>query len=202
MNIQKWYKKIKLDFKIRKEAGFTLVELMVALTLFVFVVLAAVSSLYAVNDAYRKVTAMRTVLDNLNFAMESMSRTIRTSRNIICNGSLTAPGFSRNCNFPSSPANRISMTSLVHGYDIEYRLNTTSKQLEKRIKEGGVWGDWLAITAPEIEINSFSVYVRGSDPSESLQPGVMLLLRGVATAYTGETTPFALHTFISQRSGK
>lgn len=202
MSIKEWYNKIQKEFiSAKKQAGFTLVEVLVALTLFVFVVLAAVSSLYSVNDAYRKVSAMRSVLDNLSFAMESMSRTIRTSRHIICNGTLNTSG-TRNCLFPNSPASRISMYSLVHNYEIEYRFNATTQQLEKRTKEGGTWSGWISITAPEITIHSFSVFVRGSDPNENLQPGVILMVRGIATAYTGETTPFALHTFISQRSGK
>lgn len=202
MTIKQWYNKIQERFHGNKtQAGFTLVEVLVALTLFVFVVLAAISSLYSVNDAYRKVTAMRSVLDNLSFAMESMSRTVRTSRHIICNGTLNSSG-TRNCSFPNNPASRLSMYSLVHNYEIEYRLNATTQQLEKRMKEGGTWSDWISITAPEIKIHSFSVFVQGSDTNENLQPGVILLVRGIAAAYTGETTPFALHTFISQRSGK
>lgn len=202
MNIYAWYKKIEARFTTAKQqAGFTLVEVLVALTLFIFVVLAAVSALYSVNDAYRKVTAMRSVLDNLSFAMESMSRTVRTSRHIICNGTANTSG-DRNCPFPNNPASRLSMYSLVHEYEIEYRLNATTQQLEKRSKEGGVWGGWIAITAPEIAIHSFSVFIQGSNSNENLQPSVMLLVRGIATAHTGDTTPFALHTVISQRSGK
>lgn len=202
MNMKTWFKKIQSEFQKTKQSGFTLIELMVSLTLFVFVVLAAVSSLYAVNEAYRKVSAMRSVLDNLNFAMESMSRTIRTSTNITCNGALNPTGYSKNCPFPSGLGNRISMNSLVYGYEVEFRYNTTEKRLEKRVRESSTWSDWLAITAPEIEIQSFNVFVQGSDSTQNIQPSVILLVRGVATAYTGETTTFALHTLISQRSGK
>lgn len=69
---------------IHNQAGFTLVELMVSLSLFIIVVLALIGSLYTVNDASRRVQAMRTVMDNLNFAMEHMSRNIRTSEAIVC----------------------------------------------------------------------------------------------------------------------
>ncbi len=189
--------------KEKKDSGFTLVELLVALTLFTFITLATVASLYSVNNAYRKVVAIRGVLDNLNFAIESMSRTIRTSKDIICDGELAPVGGTRNCTFPNNPKSRISMSStLGKEYDVEYRLNTANKQIEKRIDDGGGYGDWLAITSPEISVESLSFYVHNSDSHQNAQPYVIMVLSGVATAYTGETTTFALHTLISQRSNK
>jgi len=189
-------------FPNNKKDGFTLVELLVALTLFTFVVLAAVSSLYAVNNASRKVNAMRGVLDNLNFAMESMSRTIRTSDNIICGGTVNPPGVTHNCAFPTGPAtSRISMHSTLAGdYDVEYRLNTTAHQVEKRVDEGSGYGNWLALTSPEINVQALYFYVSGADSYDGKQPGVIIMMQGIATASTGDTTPFALHTFISQRA--
>lgn len=190
------------EIKNKKDEGFTLVELMVALTLFTFITLAMVSSLYAINNSYRKVVAMRGVLDNLNFAVESMSRTIRTSSDITCDGELATSG-ARNCLFPNNPKSRISMKStLGREYDVEYRLNTSTKQIEKRIDEGSGYGDWIAITSPEISVEKLSFFVHNSNTSDEAQPYVIMLVSGVATAYTGETTEFALHTLISQRSGK
>lgn len=183
------------------QSGFTLVELLVALTLFTFVVLAAVSSLYAVNNASRKVEAMRGVLDNLNFAMESMSRTIRTSDTIICGGDANPLGATHNCPFPTGPlTNRISMHStLVTSATVEYRLNTTTHQVEKRKNEGSGYSNWIALTAPEINVQSLNFYVSGADSYDSAQPSVIIMIAGIATTSEGETTPFALHTLISQR---
>lgn len=189
-------------FSNKKEEGFTLVELLVALTLFTFIVIAAVSSLYAVNNASRKVNAMRGVLDNLNFAMESMSRTIRTSSNIICDGTGAPVGGTHNCPFPSgTPASRLSMESTLGGEsEVEYRLNTTTHQIEKRVDEGSGYGNWISITSPEIYVQSLKFYVSGADVYDSAQPSVIIMTQGIATATTGDTTPFALHTFISQRA--
>ena len=184
--------------------GFTLVELLVALTLFTFVVLAAVTSLYAVNDASRKVNAMRGVLDNLNFAMESMSRTIRTSTEIVCDGTNNPAGVTRNCPFPTGPAtSRLSVHSTLGiEAEVEYRLNTTTHQVEKRVDEGSGYTNWIALTAPEINVQSLYFYVDGANPTDASQPSVIIMMQGIATADTGDTTPFALHTFISQRASK
>lgn len=177
---------------------------MVALTLFTFIVIAAVSSLYAVNNASRKVEAMRGVLDNLNFAMESMSRTIRTSTNIVCGGTTNPVGATSNCPFPTGPlSNRISVKSTLGvKADVEYRLNTSTHQIEKRVNEGSGYGDWIAITAPEINVQTLNFYVKGADATDAFQPSVIIMIQGVAIASTGESTPFAVHTMISQRTGE
>lgn len=184
--------------------GFTLVELMVSLTLFTFVVLAAVTSLYSVNDASRKVSAMRGVLDNLNFAMESMSRTIRTSTTIICGGEANPPGVTHNCPFPSGPiTSRISVQSTLGVQStVEYRLNTSTHQVEKRVNEGVGYTAWIAITSTEITVQSLTFFVKGADTTDAYQPSVIIMMRGIATAVTGESTPFAIHTLISQRTNE
>lgn len=202
--IKKKYQQAGLPRRSRMaKAGFTLVELLVALTLFIIVVMAAITSLYAVNNASRKVNAMRGVLDNLNFAMESMSRTIRTGSTLVCGGGGAPNGNAVNCPFPGgTPQSAISLRStLGREEDIEYRLNTSTNQLEKKIY--GVDGtDWMAMTSPEINVQVLSFYVNGATLADVEQPSVMILMQGVATASTGDTTPFTIQTYISQRAFK
>lgn len=186
-----------------RQSGFTLVELLVALTLFIVIVLASITSLYTVNNASRKVNAMRGVLDNLNFAMESMSRTIRTGTTIICGGSTNPVGASHNCPFPNStPSSYLSLHSTLGiENDIEYRLNTSTHQIEKKVY-GADGTNWLSLTAPEINVQGLYFYVQGADTANLDQPSVMILIQGIATASTGDTAPFTLQTYISQRALK
>ncbi len=194
--------------KTNREEGFTLIELMVSLGLFIVVIMAAVSSLYSVNSAARKVEAMRSVLDNLNFAIESMSRTIRTGTNVVCGGTTNGSG-SNNCTFEdafSSPGDRLSVESTlgIQGL-VEYRwvINTTTNtgEIQK-------WsdGDWVSLTAPGIDIQRLSFYVSGADneltgADDLTQPSVVMLVQGVASA--GENTaPFAIQTLVSVRSAE
>lgn len=202
------------------QKGFTLVELMVSLSLFVIVVLALVSSLYTVNGASRKVTAMKTVLDNLNFGVESISRTIRTGEVVVCGGTQNggyvqggSPTGTYNCpisNPTQAPGTQLLVASTL-GTDefVEYRLGTnpttgTTGQIEKRVQDSfGIWGNWVALTAPEIDVQKLSFYVDGADSTDGYQPGVFMFLQGVATA-PGEqnTAPFSVQTFISQRAAE
>ncbi len=193
------------------QSGFTLVELLVSLALFTVIVLAAVGSLYTVNQASLKVNAMRTVLDNLNFATESMSRTIRTGDNIVCGGPGVHIGGS-NCPLGSgSTPGEIALDATIGGSkSLDYRwvkingkgtiqrCNVNGKSLTGTLNSGSC----VSITAPEIDIQKMAFYVDGADVSDTRQPGVMILMQGVATAGTGNIAPFAIQTYASQRAGE
>lgn len=180
------------------QSGFTLVELMVSLSLFIIVVLALIGSLYTVNGASRRVQAMRTVMDNLNFAMESMSRNIRTSENVYCAGSMRG-----NCSIvDSNGGTEISMDSTLGEQRlVEYRLQASSNGntvIEKR--NDGVNGDWIPITSPEIDIEKFSFYVDGASRNDGIQPNVIIKMEGIAAIADGTTVPFSVQTYLSQRT--
>lgn len=59
--------------------GFTLMEVMVAVSIFAIVVTVGIVSLLTINDTYRKSQTERQTLDSLTFVLESMSRRIRTA---------------------------------------------------------------------------------------------------------------------------
>src|SRR4051812_41074937 len=112
-----------------KQSGFTLVELLVSLALFTVIVVAAVGSLYTVNQASIRVNAMRTVLDNLNFATESISRTIRTGQNIVCGGVSNVNGPTHNCPLtdPNGRHNTVSLTSTIDGEQVQYTFGNNAQ---------------------------------------------------------------------------
>ncbi len=186
-----------------RQAGFTLIELMVSLMIFIVVVLAAVGSLYTVNSASRKVQAMRSVLDNLTFAIEAMSRTVRTSASVVCGGSLNVSG-DPNCPFSSQSINSMLLVSSTLGTEqlVEYRLGANTNgngAIQKRYQESGIWTNWISLTAPEINIQSLLFYVDGADPADGKQSSVQLFIQGQAIS-NGETSPFAVQTYISERA--
>jgi prepilin-type N-terminal cleavage/methylation domain-containing protein len=185
----------------RYHAGFTLIEMMVSLMLFTIVVLAVVGSLYTVNTSARKAQAMGRVMDNLGFAVESISRTVRTGNAVSCIG--VSAGV-LNCPFQDiSPGTGIQVDSTLGGdHLIEYRRYITTGGtgvIQKRTQESGLWGNWVSLTAPEIDVQQLSFYVDGADTDDKIQPQVQLFVKGVAVV--GENTaPFAIQTYISQRA--
>lgn len=62
--------------------GFTLLELIVAIGIFSFVVLGAIGMMISVFRAQAKAIAIKNVMDNDRFVMELMTRELRTSRNM------------------------------------------------------------------------------------------------------------------------
>ena len=62
---------------IRNIRGFTLVEIMVAVSVFVLVMVISSGAIISVFNANQKSKNLRSAMDNLNLTMESMTRTIR-----------------------------------------------------------------------------------------------------------------------------
>lgn len=187
-------------------AGFTLIELMVSLTLFTVIVLAAVSSLYSVNNASRKVSSMRAVLDNLNFAVDDITRTVRTGTVPTCGGAGNSTT-DRNCSFgDDSYSDHLSVQStLGRSATVEFRLTTDENnigRIEKRVNSGGVWEDWVAMTAPEINVSKLAFYVDGANADDLAQPSVIILVQGIASSNADTTAPFAIQTYVSQRTAE
>jgi prepilin-type N-terminal cleavage/methylation domain-containing protein len=189
-------------------SGFTLVELLVSLALFTVIVVAAIGSLYTVNDASRRVNAMRTVLDNINFATEAMGRTIRTSHTIACGGVENVSG-QPNCAFSSNNGqNKISMIGNIDNQGTEYRYQldgvTGNGLIQRCLLTNGqiVNAQCVALTAPEVNITALTFFVDGANVADGKQPSVVMMIQGIANAGTGNTAPFFIQTYISQRAAE
>ena len=64
--------------------GFTLVEMIVSVAIFTIVAFVAVGALLKVIDANKKSQSLKTSINNLNFALESLSREMRVGSNYTC----------------------------------------------------------------------------------------------------------------------
>src|SRR5882724_2619217 len=71
--------------------GFTLIEMMVATSIFAMVMLMAVGALLSIVDNSRKAQSQETSFVNLDFAMETMSRAIRLGTAFHCDVTSTSP---------------------------------------------------------------------------------------------------------------
>lgn len=60
--------------------GFTLMEVMVSVSIFTIVVVVGIGSLLTINETYRKSQTDRKVIDSLTYTLENMSRRIRTAQ--------------------------------------------------------------------------------------------------------------------------
>ncbi len=160
-------------------AGFTLIEMIIAVSIFTVVVFVAVGALMSITDANRKVNTIRTTIDNLNFAMESMSRDIRTGTDYES----------------ENDGKKIKFTN-QKGEEVQYRWNDSLKSIQ--VKVDSVPGGFKNITSPKITVESMRFYVAGTSVGNG-QPRVLIVIKGTAGLKDDTKTQFSLQTTISQR---
>lgn len=71
-------------FRPTAKSGFTLVEMIVSLAVFSIVAVVALGALTKIVSANRKAQTLQTSITNLNFALDAMSRELRTGREYVC----------------------------------------------------------------------------------------------------------------------
>jgi type II secretory pathway pseudopilin PulG len=195
---------------LQSNSGFTLIEIMVSLSIFMIVMIVAMGSLMITSDSSNKSRKLSFAMDNINFAMESMSRNIRMGTNYTCvtDGTidLGSPLLKGDCNGGNFLAFNPTQSSYhtVMGYQLvprgdNGRADGTSTNTLESYDETNMSG--IDIISPEIDIQKLSFTVKGSDPADMIQPSVYILIKG-AINIKGVWTDFAIQTMASQRSSE
>ncbi|MBL7045637.1 MAG: prepilin-type N-terminal cleavage/methylation domain-containing protein [Parcubacteria group bacterium] len=182
-----------------KKRGFTLIEMVVSMAVFSVVMLIIVGSLLALVDANKKAQAVKSVMNNLNFALENMSRNIRVGYTYHCSSVATVPpniGVPNGCSGggPLLAFEAYDGNSATDTDQVIYRLNGT--QIEKSSNGGA---SFVGITAPEVNITNMAFYVTGSSAFDTKQPRVVITISGTAGISTKAVTSFNIETTVSQR---
>ncbi|MBX4181431.1 prepilin-type N-terminal cleavage/methylation domain-containing protein [Candidatus Parcubacteria bacterium] len=170
-----------------KKKGFTLIELMTAVSIFAIIMVISMGSIVGIFDANRKSRSLKTVMSNLNLAVESLSKEVRFGTKYHCGGGdVTLPV---NC-----ASGDTSLSFLASdGSQITYRLNAGA--LEKQVGTSGIF---VPVTAPELVIDDMGFYVLGAGNTNTLQPKVTIRIKGHSGAGKSRTD-FTLQTLVSQR---
>ena len=184
--------------KTQQKAGFSLIELLVAVTLFVIVMTVSVGTLLALVDANRKAQSLKSVINNLNFALETISRTIRTGDTYYC----TTAQSIESVNLPSGTLScATGNTAIVLNNDanptqrVAYRF--INGRIERRIAMTGM--GWIALTAPEVAITDARFYVTGAEGGDGEQPLVTLAIHGETGFSVRTDSSFQVQTTVAQR---
>lgn len=173
---------IRILFKkhnLSEGRGFTLVEMLVSVALFSIVMIIMLGAVLAVVDVNRKSQSLTTVMNNLNFALESITRSIKTGELQTINGSFTA----------------ISLVD-QDGQNIRYAFNTNGEgvgQITRQVNSG----DLVPITSSQMDVEN--VIFRVFDGSNNRQPRVLMIIEGKVSVGTKVTSDFSIQTSVSQR---
>lgn len=192
--------------KTKDENGFTLVELMVATTVFVVIVISSMGSLLALMGASRESRGLRFSMDNINFAMESMTRSIRMGVNYYCNGVPDIESDTRDCNIQDE-ATMFSFIPQLDGKLADERVSYRLAQRELAPGEytiqrciGATANNCVEIISSDINIEKFNFSVKGSHPTDPIQASVYILLKGTIKDSKGKPASFMIQTMASQRN--
>ncbi len=185
-----------------------MVELIVAVGLFTTVMFIATGALLSIVALNKKAQAQQSAINNLNFALENMARSIRTGSDYRCNSIVDIWGgppwqdtTKKDCDISSGGGSQIIFES-------EGGTSSNDDNWSYYLLGAGIIakkGDSAsAITAPEIVIEDLKFFVTGAENSLGDQPMVLMVVKGYAfVGDVGTANPrrvdFNLQTSASQR---
>lgn len=207
--------------------GFTLIEIMISIAIFTIVMTVGVSAVLNANAIHKVNQSQRSLMDNLNFVMEDMSRNIRLGSNYFClnTGGLYDVAITQTADpITGAPTNDCqSGGSALALEPMEGRASDMFDQvvyvIASEIPNGPtcdedhpckVWKStdggetFLNITPTEVVIDparsGFSVFGTATSLSGDVtQPAVLIRLAGTIR-YKSVLTPFDVQTSITQRA--
>lgn len=151
--------------------GYTLVELVVAVGLFALIMTLVSGAYIVMIGIVREEQSLATGIDNLSFALETMTRSIRTGTDYNCAGV-------GDC---SDGASSFSFTN-ASGQSVTYDLSDTTIQQTRGAEQS-------TLTDPSVNVSSLLFYVSGTSPvssGEYTQPYVTMIVLGTVSSGPGE----------------
>lgn len=179
--------------------GFTLLEMIVAVGLFSILMLISLSSYLTLISLDRESRTTNELVSNLSFAVESMSRALRTGTNYAC-----SPGDS-NGNSTTGSCHQITFTD-SNNCTVTYR-NTGGVLTQTTSGTGCSVGTNVPLTTSKIALSTsdpqgLTFYVRGVSKvgaEASRQPKVTFILRGQMQVSPTKTEVFTIEGGATQR---
>jgi type II secretory pathway pseudopilin PulG len=186
------------------KGGYTIIETMISVSIFIVVVMTGMGSLLSANLIHQKSRDMRSIMDNLNFIMEDMSRNLRTGYSYECFNNVptgNVPPVPASCDgdgqagiyfIATDPGSSggASLSNLAYFIGGPDPYSVFRKVDNKQP---------VQLTPDEIKISASSGFVvLGAERNDGRQPLVTIRLLGDID-YKGTKTPFSLQTSVSQR---
>lgn len=192
-------------FKIKRNKGFTLIELMIATTLFTIIVTMGMGSLVVSSNAAKASQKLRIAVDNINFAMESMTRELRTGMYYYCGNSVDLSNTTavNDCiagDIVAFKPQQVLGSSLRVAYEKVARTDgsNTFSLIRCEYTTSTSCSD---VVSSNVDIQTLKFYVTGSNLADNIQPSVKILIKGVVMI-KDVATPFSLQTMTAQRSSE
>jgi prepilin-type N-terminal cleavage/methylation domain-containing protein len=184
----------------RRSQGFSLIELLVALSIFAIIMTASVGTLLTLIDMNAKGQALYTATTNLSFALDSITRELRMGYTYYCDLKSAAPSNLPAGQHDCSASNFVAFNRERDGVRVGYYYDVTQKTLQQKVGSDA----WKPITDPdEVLITSFELITENTDPltssTDDEQPSVGIRIAGEVQNALPQATDFNIQTRIMQR---
>jgi prepilin-type N-terminal cleavage/methylation domain-containing protein len=178
----------------RLVSGYTLIELIVATGLFALIMLLASGAYLMMIGLERQAQGIATGIDNLSFAIEAMTRDIRTGSAYSCGVSLGLG----DCAVSGGNSFTFTPSGGGTGTSVKYALGTQSGP---NGTVGDITKDGAVLTDPSVDITSLIFYVVGTSKSvsDNAQPYVTITISGKVLYGHGKSETFHIETGATMR---
>jgi len=158
-----------VNMSIRRNHAFTLIEMIIAMGIFVVMLSIAAGGFLSVVRAQRIASSLMAVSDSMHITLERMMREMRTSYNF-CN--LDGPFFSDDCmSVPTGGIQFVNANNIVVRYILNYNTNAI-----ERCTGDFVGGGFSCspVTAENVAVSMFSAGLSGAGENDERPPRVTM----------------------------
>ena len=156
---------------------------MVAVGLFAFVMTRTSGAYLVMMNLNRQAQGIATGIDDLSYALEAMTRDIRTGSHYDCGGI-------SNCNATSFSFKDEKGNSVIYSF---------SSQTGQNGSVGDITKNGVAITSPAVDVKSMNFYTVGTLSTDAFQPHVTIVVSGQVSAGPGKIQAFTVQTGATMR---
>lgn len=200
----------------KKETGFTLIELVVVMAIFLFVIGAAIAIFISIIQQQKRVLSEQELLNQVSYIEEYMSKSLRMAKKDTDN-SCSEQGYIYLLTRPDNGFYRgIKFINQSNGICQEFFLDNVTDPANpvlKELKDSTNDSDAVAITSSNLEISFIRFGINGTDgcygsgsdcpdgasEDDSAQPRVTILL-GIKTQGDSQNSARVIQTTVSQRN--
>lgn len=164
--------------------GYSLLELIVAVGLFALIMTLASGAYLLMIGINRQAQSIATGINSLSFALETMTRSIRTGTKYSCGGIGDCPNGSSRFSFVNN--NGTSVTYDLSAGAIQRTIGSVNSNL----------------TGASVTVSSLKFYVFGTQTARQgnyQQPRVTIIVTGTVSSGPGKTEAFTIQTGATMR---
>lgn len=189
--------------KIVVSQGFTLIEIMVSISIFTIIMTTGVGALLSITRSYQAAKEQTATTNAIHFALDSMVRDIRIGSAYYADDNVSLDEFTENYYYLDDESTYdLTFRGIEERGVLQYSFDPTPENgqpylLRSRYHNGELTESSMLSDLQGVRIENALFRVQGSNPNDNVQPSVFIYIRGVDIESGSD---IILQTFVSQRN--